>query len=244
MTEGHRPHRQLAPDTVGPEARKPTSRRGIADQAEVDKQHRFRDLSRGLNVEFLLAGWGDLKTDAASGVEGVTWPASAENLPANVEALVERLTQQRDRAKLLRRRYMPKGTGQERPFGLPVIDDQRLQAACASLLHARYAQALLGCREGYRPERGAGAAVRALSFDLPDGRDGSVVEADMQGFFDHMAHDGLRKLLRWRIDDRACLGLLRKGLKAGRLETDGRVRPPDTGTPPGGVVSPVLAQVY
>ena len=105
----------LAPDTVGSEARKPTSLRGIADKANADKQHRFRDLYRCLNVELLLDCWGDLNKDAAGGVDGVTWQAYAENLQANVEALVERLKQKRYRAKLIRRRDIPKGNGQERP---------------------------------------------------------------------------------------------------------------------------------
>jgi RNA-directed DNA polymerase len=244
LTEGHSPHRTLAPDTVGSEARKPTSLRGIADKANADKQHRFRDLYRCLNVELLLDCWGDLNKDAASGVDGVTWHAYAEHLQANVEALVERLKKKRYRAKLIRRRYIPKGNGQERPLGIPVIEDKLLQAACARILNAIYEQEFLACSYGYRPERGARDAVRDLTFDLQYGRYGYVVEADIQGFFDHMDHDWLLKMLRLRIDDRAFLGLLRKWLKAGILETDGQVLHPDTGVPQGGVVSPVLANVY
>ncbi len=244
VTEGRSPHRKLAPDTVGSEARKPTSLRGIADKAKVDKQHRFRDLYGCLNVELLLDCWGDLNTEAARGVDGVTWQRYAEPLQANVEALVERLKKKRYRAKLIRRRYIPKGNGQERPLGIPVIEDKLLQAACARLLNAIYEPEFLGCSDGYRPGRGAGDAVRDLTFDLQYGRYGYVVEADIQGFFDHMDHGWRLEMLRLRIDDRAFLGLIRKWLKAGILETDGRVLHPDTGTPQGGVVSPVLATVY
>ncbi|MGH8067288.1 MAG: reverse transcriptase domain-containing protein [Candidatus Entotheonellia bacterium] len=243
-TEGRSPHRKRAPDTVGSEARKPTSRRGIADKANADQRHRCRNLYGCLNVELLLDGWSDLNKDAASGVDGVTWQAYAENLQANVAALVERLQQKRYRAKLIRRRDSPKGNGQERPLGIPVIEDQLLQAACARILQAIYAQEVLGCSYGYRPGRGAGEAVRDLTFDRQYGRYGYVVEADIQGFFDHMDHDWLLEMLRLRIDDRAFLSLIRKGLKAGSLETDGRVVHPDTGTPQGGGVSPVLANVY
>ena len=244
MTEGRSPHRPLAPDTVGSDTRKPTFLRGIANKANADKRHRFRDLYRCLNVELLLDCWGDLNKDAASGMDGVTWHAYAEHLQANVEALVERLKQKRYRAKLIRRRYIPKGDGQERPLGIPVIEDKLLQAACAMLLNAIYEQEFLACSYGYRPERGAGEAVRDLTFDLQYGRDGYVVEADIKGFFDHMDHNWLLKMLQLRIDDRAFLGLIRKWLKAGILETDGRVIHPDTGVPQGGVVSPVLANVY
>jgi retron-type reverse transcriptase len=172
LTEGRSPHRTLAPDTVGSAARKPTSLRGIADKAKADKQHRFRDLYRCLNVALLLDCWGDLNKDAASGGDGVTWHASAENLHANVEALVERLKQKRYRATLIRRRYIPKGNGQERPLGIPVIADKLVQAACASILNAIYEQEFLGCSYGYRPERGVGDAVRDLTFDLQYGRYG------------------------------------------------------------------------
>ena len=127
---------------------------------------------------------------------------------------------------------------------MPVIEAKLLQAACARILHAIYEQEFLGCRDGYRPGRGAGEAVRDLTLDWQDGRYGYVVEADMKGFFDHMDHDWRLKMLALRIDDRALLGLIRKWLKAGMLETDGRVLHPDTGVPQGGVVSPVVAHVY
>jgi hypothetical protein len=127
---------------------------------------------------------------------------------------------------------------------MPVIEDKRLQAAGARILNAIYAQEVLGCREGDRPGRGAGEAGRALPVAWPYGRSGSVVEADRQGFFDPMAHDGGLKMLALRLDARAFLGLIRKWLQAGMLETDGRVIHPDTGVPPGGVVSPVVAHVY
>ncbi|MGH8059581.1 MAG: hypothetical protein ACREOH_20470, partial [Candidatus Entotheonellia bacterium] len=152
MTEGRSPHRTRAPDTVGPEARKPPSPgsspgqalRGIADQANADKPHRFRDRSRCLNVERLLDGWDDpgsspgqaLNTEAASGVDGVTWHAYAEHLHTKVEALVERLKQKQYRAQVMRRHDIPKGNGQERPLGIPGIEDTRLQAACARILKA------------------------------------------------------------------------------------------------------------
>lgn len=116
VTEGRSPHRTLAPDTVGPDARKPTSLRGIAQKANAGKRHRCRDLCRCLNVELVLECGDDLKQDVASGVDGVTWQTYAEYLQANVEVLVERLEQKRYRAKLSRRHYIPKGNGQARPL--------------------------------------------------------------------------------------------------------------------------------
>jgi retron-type reverse transcriptase len=101
-----------------------------------------------------------------------------------------------------------------------------------------------GCSDGYRPGRGAGEAVHDLTLDLPYGRSGSVGEADIQGFFDHMDHGWRLERRRWRMDDRALLGLIRKWRKAGMLETEGRVRHPDTGTLQGGVVSLAFANVY
>jgi RNA-directed DNA polymerase len=232
------------PDTVGSDYHKPTSLRGIANKARVDKQHRFRDLYRCLDAELLLDCWSDLNKDAASGVDGMTVEAYAANLQGNIEALAQRLKTKRYRAKLVRRCYIPKDNGKERPLGIPALEDKLVQLACAKLLMAISEQDFLDCSYGYRPGRGALDAVRDLTFDLQYGKYGYLVEADVKGFFDQMDHAWLLDMLRVRIDDRAFLHLIRKWLKAGILETDGQVVHPDTGTPQGGVVSPVLANVY
>jgi RNA-directed DNA polymerase len=232
------------PDTVGPDPHEPTSLRGIANKARADKRPRFRDLSRCLDANLLRTCWDDLNKAAASGVDHVTAEDYAANLQANIEALAQRLKAQRYRAKLVRRCYIPKANGQERPLGIPALEDKLVQLACAKLLTAIYEQDFLDCSYGYRPGRGALEAVRDLTFDLQYGRYGYLVEADIQGFFDHMDHAWLLDMLRVRIDDRAFLKLIRKWLKAGVLETDGQVIHPETGTPQGGTVTPVLANVY
>ncbi len=232
------------PDTVGSEPHKPTSLRGIANKARVDKQHRFRDLYRCLDAELLLACWSDLNKEAASGVDGVTAAAYAANLHANIEALAQRLKSKRYRAKLVRRSYIPKENGKERPLGIPALEDKLVQLASAKLLTAIYEQDFMDCSDGYRPGRSALDAVKDLTFDLQYGWYGYLVEVDVKGFFDHIDHDWLLTMLRERIDDRAFLKLIRKWLKAGILETDGQGIHPETGTPQGGIVSPVLANVY
>ena len=232
------------PDTVGSEPHKLTSLRGIASKAQADKQHRFRDLYRCLNADMLLHCWGDLNKSAASGVDGVTATQYAENLQANVLALAKRLETKCYRAKLVRRCYIPKENGKERPLGIPALEDKLVQAACAKLLTAIYEQDFVAGSYGYRPGRGTGDAVKDLTFDLQYGCYGYLVEADVKGFFDHLDHDQLLEMLSLRIDDRAFLRLIRKWLKAGVLEPAGQVVHPDSGTPQGGIVSPVLANVY
>jgi RNA-directed DNA polymerase len=244
VTEVRSPHRTLLPDIVGSEHQKPTSLQGIANKAQTHKQHRFGNLYRCLNAVLLLDCWHDLNKQAASGVDNVTAEVYAVNLHANIEALVQRLKAKRYRANLVRRCYIPKENGKERPLGIPTLEDKLVQLACAKLLAAIYEQDFVESSYGYRPGRGALDAVRDLTFDLQYGRYGYVVEADVQGFFDHLDHTGLLDMLRVRIDDRAFLNLIRKWLKAGILDRDGQVIHPETGTPQGGTVSPVLANVY
>jgi group II intron reverse transcriptase/maturase len=231
-------------DIVGPDKHKPTSLRGISNKAKLNKRHRFQNLYHSLNEELLLNCWPSLNKDASSGVDGVTWYEYSQRLHSNVKALVARLKSKQYRAKLVLRRYIPKDKTKLRPLGIPVIEDKLVQAGCTKILTAIYEQDFLSMSYGYRPERGALDAVRDLTFDLQFGCYGYVVEADIKGFFDNMDHDWLMRMLRERIDDRAFLGLIRKWLKAGILETDGQVIHPDTGSPQGGVISPVLANVY
>lgn len=244
VTEVHSPHRTLLPDTVGSEHQKPTSLQGIANKAQVDKHHRFRDLYRCLHAALLLDCWHDLNKDAASGVDNLTAEAYESNLHANIAALAQRLQSKRYRAKMVLRCYIPKENGKVRPLGIPALEDKLVQLACAKLLTAIYEQDFLDCSYGYRPGRGALDAVRDLTFDLQYGCYGYLVEADIHGFFDHLDHTWLETMLRERIDDRAFLRLIRKWLKAGILEPDGHVVHPEAGSPQGGCLSPVLANVY
>jgi group II intron reverse transcriptase/maturase len=232
------------PDTVGLEHHEPTSLWGIAKRAQACKDHRFRDLYRCLDVQMLWDCWDDLNKRAASGVDGITAQVYEQDLIANLQDLVERLKTKRYRTKLVRRCYIPKADGGERPLGIPALEDKLVQLACAKILNAIYEADFLSASYGYRPGRGAKDAVKDLGFNLQYGRFGYIVEADIQGYFDNIGHDWLLEMLSLRIDDRAFLKLIRKWLKAGILDTDGEVRHPVTGTPQGGIVSPILANVY
>ena len=244
LTEVRSSQGKLMPDIVGLESREQTDLRGIANKAKVAKQHRFQNLYRCLNAAFLLECWHDLRKDAASGVDGVTKESYAKDLHANLHALVERLKRKQYRTKHVRRCHIPKGNGKERPLGIPALEDKLVQLACARLLGAIYEQDFLSCSYGYRPGRGAKEAVRELTHGLQFGNYGYVVEADIKSFFDRLDHDWLLTMLEERIDDRVFLNLIRKWLKAGILESDGHLIHPKSGTPQGGNISPILANVY
>ena len=231
-------------DIVGPKKHKPTSLQAIADKAKAVRKHRFQNLYGCLNEEYLYRSWRKLNRRACPGVDGVDWREYGRDLKSNLVELVESLKAKRYKAKLVKRCYIPKAKGKRRPLGVPVVADKVLQCACSDLLTAIYEADFLPVSFGYRPGRGARDAVDSLTATLQFGRYGYVVEADIKGFFDNLDHDWLLRMLEQRIDDRPFLSLIRKWLKAGILDTDGKVINPVTGTPQGGVISPVLANVY
>jgi RNA-directed DNA polymerase len=222
----------------------PTSLQGIAKRAKEQKKHRFQDLYRMLNEEFLLDCWRDIRKDAAYGVDKVSAREYEQNLEENIRGLVERLKGGSYRAKLVRRKYIPKGEGKTRPLGIPATEDKLLQVAVKRILEAIYEQDFLRCSYGYRPGVGALHAVDKLTVKLQFGRYNYVVEADIKSYFDNVDHEWVKRMLEERIDDGPFLRLIAKWLKAGILEPDGKVIHPATGTPQGGIVSPVLANVY
>ena len=221
-----------------------TSLQGIAKRAKGQKKHRFQDLYRMLDEEFLLESWRDIRKDAACGVDQVSAEEYEQNLGENIRDLVERLKRGGYRAKLVRRKYIPKGEGKMRPLGIPATEDKLLQVAVKRILEAIYEQDFLRCSYGYRPGVGALDAVDKLTVKLQFGKYNFVVEADIKSFFDNVDHEWMTRMLKERIDDGPFLRLITKWLKAGILEPDGEVIHPVTGTPQGGIVSPILANVY
>ena len=221
-----------------------TSLQGIAKKAKLNKKHRFRDLYRLLNEENLQDSWRYLNNKAASGVDKISMKEFEANLLTNIQGLVTSLKEKRYRAKLVRRVNIPKEKGKYRSLGIPTIGDKLIQKAVARILEAIYEQDFLICSYGYRPTIGAKDAVKDLSTTLARGRYGYILDADLQGFFDHINHQWLLKMLEERIDDKPFIHLIAKWLKAGILSTDGKVLHPVTGTPQGGIVSPILANIY
>jgi len=221
-----------------------TSLQGIANKAARQKGYRFRNLYGMLNEEMLLDSWRYIRKDAASGVDEVSADEYEQNLEENIHELVENLKRKRYRAKMVRRRHIPKGGGKMRPLGIPAVEDKLLQMAVKRILEAIYEQDFYQCSYGYRPNTGAREAVDKLTAKLQFGMFNHVVEADIKGFFDNIDHEKMLEMLAERVDDKALLWLIKKWLKAGILEEDGKVIHPTTGTPQGGIISPILANVY
>jgi RNA-directed DNA polymerase len=228
----------------GAETARPPSLPGIAEKAQSQQRYRCRNLYGRLDEELLKESWREIKTHAASGVDEISAQDYEQHLEGNIRDLVERLKQKRYRAKLVKRHYIPQGNGQLRPLGIPAVEDKLLQVAVTRLLAALYEQDFLRGSDGYRPGMGALEAIDTRTVKLQFGRYRSVGEADIKGFFDTLEHDWMIRMLEEGIEDRAFLGLIRKGLQAGLVDTTGAIIQPVTGTPQGGVGSPVLAKVY
>lgn len=244
LTEVRSPQRKLVPDNAGSDQHEQTSLWGIAKTARLNKRHRFRNLYRLLTPNMLLMAWGQLDLRTAIADKSLTVDEYRQNLLENLSDLGERLKAKRYKTKLIKRVYIPKENGKKRPLGIPALEDKIAQKAVTMVLTSLYEQDFLDCSYGYRPNRSASSAADDLKRQLQLGSFTYVVEADIKGFFDNIDHDKLLEFLSKRIDDKAFLHLIQKWLKAGILEPDSTVVHPDTGTPQGGIVSPVLANVY
>lgn len=220
-----------------------TSLWGIANKAAQNKEYRFRNLFGLLTAGYLLWCWDFINKKASAGVDRIDAYQYESNLIPNIKALAKSVKQGTYRAKLVLRKYIPKGEGKERPLGIPAIADKLLQQAGAKILEAIYEQDFYDCSYGYRPRTGAHKAVKALSEALMTKRYHYVVEADIKGYFNNIDHQKLIAMLEKRIDDKPFLKLIKKWLKAGILDKH-QVIYPEAGTPQGGTISPILANIY
>ena len=221
-----------------------TSLQGIAKKAREQKSYRFRNLYRLLNEELLHYAWSRLNKRAASGVDRVTVKEYKKELEENIRALVKRLKEKRYKAKLVKRVNIPKGKDEVRPLGIPALKDKLVQLAVEEILAAIYEGDFIESSYGYRPGKGASRAVEALTEEIQFGNYTYIAEADLKGYFDNLDHEWMIRMLEQRIDDRAFVGLIQKWLKAGILLPEGMVEHPVSGTPQGGIVSPVLSNIY
>jgi len=194
-------------------------------------------------VRRLRQAYQAVKHDASAGVDGQTWQAYGEALEGNLKNLSDRLAQGTYRARPVKRAYIPKADGKERPIGIPVLEDKIVQRATVAVLNAVWETDFLGFSYGFRPGRSAHKALDALAVGIQSRKVNYILDADIRGFFDSLDHQWLIQSVEQRIADERVIRHIRKWLKAGVLE-EGRLVEQEEGTPQGGSISPLLANVY
>jgi RNA-directed DNA polymerase len=221
-----------------------TKQQRIAELAKQDPHMGLFSLAHHIDLRWLYEAYLRVRKNGAVGVDGQTAADYAAHLGDNLRSLLERAKSGTYRAPPVRRVHIPKGTGDEtRPIGIPTFEDKVLQRAVVMVLEAVYEQDFRDCSYGFRPGRSAHQALAALWQQTMKSGGGWIVEVDIRKFFDTLDHAQLRELLRRRVRDGVLLRLIDKWLKAGVLE-DGLLTSPDQGSPQGGVISPLLANVY
>jgi group II intron reverse transcriptase/maturase len=204
----------------------------------------FTSLNHHLDVLWLHEAYQRTRRDGAVGVDGQTATDYEADLMDNLQSLLNRAKSGTYFAPPVRRVHIPKGSGSEtRPIGIPTFEDKVLQRAVTMLLEPIYEQDFCDCSYGFRPRRSAHQALESLWKQLMDTHGAWIVEVDIRKFFDTLDHAHLRELLRRRMRDGVVLRLIGKWLNAGVLE-NGSLSYPDTGSPQGGVISPMLANIY
>lgn len=215
----------------------------IAELAGRHREEALKTLSHHIDIEFLGEAYRRVRKDGATGIDGQTAAEYAENLDTNLEKLLNRFKSGTYKAPPVRRTYIPKADGSKRSLGIPTVEDKVLQKAVAMVLEAIYEQEFLNCSYAYRPNRSAHDALETLRNGLMENRGGWVYEVDIKAFFDTLDHKQLRSFLDQRVIDGPIRWTINKWLAAGVME-DGAVRASEEGTPQGGIISPLLANLY
>jgi len=222
----------------------PSALERVHQAARKDRKQRFTALLHHVyDVARLRVAYFALKRDASAGVDGETWQHYGEALEENLHDLSGRLKRGAYRAKPVRRVFIPKADGRQRPLGVPALEDKIVQRAVVEALNTIYETDFLGFSYGFRPGRSPHRALDALSVGIQRKRVNWVLDADIRSFFDTLDHGWLVKFIEHRIGDRRVVRLIQKWLKAGVLE-GGKRTTSEMGTPQGGSISPLLANIY
>ena len=212
-------------------------------QRTMRKEERWTNLLSHVKVPLLKSAFEALRKDAAPGVDGVTWHAYAEGLEARLVDLEARIHRNAYHPMPVRRVFIPKADGKMRPLGVPTVEDKIVQQAVKMTLEPIYERVFLGFSYGFRPKRSAHDALDALASTIVRGRTNWVLDADIKSFFDTIDHGWMKKFLEHKIGDRRLVRLITRWLRAGVME-NGALHETEEGTPQGGNISPLLANIY
>src|ERR1700756_3692796 len=242
LTKGNLPQQNASRTPSRTDA--PSALERVRQAASKDKEVRFTALLHHIyNLETLRMAYFSLKKEAAPGVDGETWRHYGEELEGNLQGLSERLKRGAYRAKPVRRVFIPKADGRQRPLGVTALEDKIVQRAAVEVLNVIYETDFLGFSYGFRPGRSQHQALDALYTGLLTRKVNWVLDLDIKSFFDGLSHEWLVKFVEHRIADRRVVRLIQKWLNAGVLEDGKRIRV-EEGTPQGGSASPLLANVH
>jgi group II intron reverse transcriptase/maturase len=216
----------------------------VRQVAEGERRVRFTTLWHHVyDIDRLRESYYAVKRDSAAGVDGETWQHYGEELERRLDALSGRLRRGAYRARPVRRVYIDKEDGRKRPIGVTTLEDKVVQRATTEVLNAVYEVDFVGCSYGFRPGRSQHDALDAVTVGIEKRKVNWVLDADIRGFFDAIDHEWLVKFVEHRIADKRVIRHIKKWLNAGVLE-DGEVHRAKEGTPQGGSISPLLANIY
>ena len=215
----------------------------ISEVVKRDEKSRLDNLAYLLGEENLKQCFGMLKKGKAAGVDGTSVEEYGENLDLNISELVSRMKAQAYHPQPVRRTYIAKANGKMRPLGIPAVEDKIVQLGLTKILESIYEVDFMDFSYGFRPHRSCHHALKRLNQVIMTQPMNHIIDADIKGFFDHVDHEWMMKFLGVRINDPNFLRLIKRFLKNGYME-EGRLHATEEGTPQGGVVSPMLANVY
>ena len=220
-----------------------TKQQWIAEQARTHPEWVFTTLHHLVDDEWMREAYHRTRKDGASGIDGVTAEDYEKALDLNLEDLMNRIKSGSYFAPPVRRHYVPKADGMKRPLGIPTFEDKVAQRAILMLLEPIYEQDFMPCSYGFRPGRSAHDALAALRTGVMEEGHRWVIDADVSKYFDTIVHRHLRDFLDLQIKDGVVRRMIDKWLRAGVLE-ENTLRRSDTGTPQGGVISPLISNVF
>jgi group II intron reverse transcriptase/maturase len=215
----------------------------IAELAKEDPKRQFTSIAHLITMEKLEEAFRSLRKDASAGIDGVTYAQYETNVGENIRQLHRRLVEGKYQAQPLRRVYIPKEDGKQRPISIPALEDKLVQKVAVDLLNAIYEQDFLNCSYGFRPGRGQHQALDEVGRVLCTRPMGWVLEIDIRAYFDSIVRSALVEMIERRVNDGRVLRLIQKWIRVGAID-NGKLLVSETGTGQGQPISPLLANVY